>query len=112
MTDDTSTTPGAGVWRRPTTLGELRTVLAAFDGWDPVERARRAPELIEATKAVLADERGAAMGIAKEGMGATALARELGITRAKVYDAIARTAADRTADPRAGDSAGEREPVG
>lgn len=99
MTEHTSP-PAAKAWRRPATLGELRAVLAAFSDWDPVERARRAPELIEATKAVLADERSTAMGEARAGVGATALARELGITRAKVYEAINRTTgADRSGAP-------------
>lgn len=79
------------VWRRPATLDELRAALDAFTGWDALERARRAPELIEAAKTVLADERGAAMAEAKNAQGVTALARDLGITRQKVYDAIART---------------------
>lgn len=81
------------VWRRPATLDELRAALNDFSGWDALERARRAPELIEAAKAVLADERGAAMVEAKTQQGATAVARALGITRQKVYDAIARTTA-------------------
>jgi hypothetical protein len=97
MTDTASTTPATEVWRRPATLDELRAALDAFSGWDAIERARRAPELIEATKAVLADERAAAMGEAKTGMGVTALARELRITRQKVYDALARATSGRAA---------------
>jgi len=91
VTAPTSPGPG-GAWRRPATLGELRAALDAFADLDPVERARRAPGLIEATKTVLADERGAALAEATAaGLGPTALARELGITRAKVYEALART---------------------
>ena len=52
----TSTAAAAGVWRRPVTLDELRADLIAFSGWGPIVRARRVPELIEAAKAVLADE--------------------------------------------------------
>ena len=101
MSDQTtSTTPAAAVWRRPVTLAELRAALEVFGRWEPVERARRAPELIEAAKAVLADERSTAMGEAKAaGMGVTALARELGVTRQKVYDALGRAT---TARPAAG----------
>lgn len=99
MSAPTNPNVAGAVWRRPATLGELRAALDAFSGWEPVERARRAPELIEVAKAVLADERAAAMGEAKAaGMGATALARELGITRQKVYDAIARVSAGRAID--------------
>lgn len=99
----TSTTAAAAAWRRPVTLAELRAALEVFGRWEPVERARRAPELIEAAKAVLADERSAAMGEAKAGgMGVTALARELGVTRQKVYDALGRAT---TARPVAVDAA-------
>lgn len=78
-------------WRRPATLAELRAALDAFPDADPLERARRAPELIEAAKSVLADERSRALAEAKQTVGATALARELGISRGKVYQAITRT---------------------
>jgi hypothetical protein len=98
MTEDTIG-PGAA-WRRPATLAELRADLTAFDAWSPVVRARRAPELIEAARTVLADERAAAMRAAKAGgMGVTALARALGITRQKVYDALARVTAPAAGDP-------------
>ena len=100
-----NTNPAKAAWRRPATLDELRAALTAFSGWDPVERARRAPELIEAAKTVLADERGTAMSQAKAGgVGATALARELGVTRAKVYEAISRT----TGPARSGTGHGRR----
>jgi hypothetical protein len=91
--------PAGAAWRRPANLDQLRAALDAYPGLDPVERARRAPDLIEAAKTVLAVERGRAMAEATaDGLGPTALARELGITRAKVYDAIARAAA--TGAPR------------
>ena len=54
---------------------------------------RGAPELIEVAESVLADERGTAMAEAKAEQGVTVLARTLGITRQKVYDAIARMTA-------------------
>lgn len=101
-TDNTGTTPAAAAWRRPGSLDELCAALDAFSGWEPVERARRAPELIEAAKTVLADERSAAMGEARtQGMGVTALARELGVTRQKVYDALNRTPPGRGETPTA-----------
>ena len=85
------THPDPAVWRRPTTLDGLRAELDGFDGLDPVERARRAPALIEATKGILADERGHAVAAALAGgLGPTELARRLGISRAKVYESIAR----------------------
>jgi hypothetical protein len=93
MTEHTTDPAPAVAWRRPSTLDELRAALDAFSGWEALERARRAPELIEVAKTVLADERGTAMAEAKVQQGVTALARDLGITRQKVYDAIARTTA-------------------
>ncbi|KAB2348453.1 hypothetical protein [Actinomadura rudentiformis] len=54
------------------------------------ERARRIPGLIEAAKGVLAHERGAAMAEATEDGRLTPaeLARQLGISRTKAYEAI------------------------
>lgn len=87
-------------WRRPGTLDELRAALDDYPTLDAVERARRAPGLIEAAKTVMAGERGRAMAQATAGgWGPTALARELGITRAKVYEAIARAAGQGTPEP-------------
>jgi hypothetical protein len=91
MSEPTIDPAPSAAWRRPSTLDELRAALDTFSGWDALERARRAPDLIEAAKTVLADERGTAMAEAKAQQGVTALARDLGITRQKVYDAIART---------------------
>lgn len=84
------TTSPAGT-DRPGSLAELIAALSGLSGLPPVERARRIPGLIEACKAVLARERGAAMDEATGagGLSKAALAEELGISRSKVYDAIA-----------------------
>lgn len=75
---------------RPTTLFSLVSALAALPELPPVERARMAPELIEAAKGVLAGVRGEAMQEALDaGMTGVALAAELGINRSKVNDALA-----------------------
>ncbi|RZU48825.1 hypothetical protein EV385_0550 [Krasilnikovia cinnamomea] len=97
-------------WERPGTLDDLRAALDELAGLDPVERARRAPELIEAGKTILADVRGHAVAEALDGgWGATALARELGVTRAKVYESLARVAEAPAARPAPVTTPGSRE---
>jgi hypothetical protein len=81
----------AGARPAPATLTELQAALAALAELPPVERARRAPGLIDAAKGVLARERGAALVEAREqGWTEVALAAELGVHRSKIADAIAR----------------------
>jgi hypothetical protein len=83
--------------RRPSkadrTLEELIENLSELRGLDPVERARRAKELIEVTKAVLSHERRHALLEANttgpEPIGASELARRLGVARSRITDAIA-----------------------
>ena len=83
--------------RRPSkadrTLEELIKDLTALRELDPVERARAAKDLIEVTKAVLSHERRHALLEANttgpEPIGATELARRLGVARSRVTDAIA-----------------------
>ncbi|MFI7678518.1 hypothetical protein [Actinophytocola sp. NPDC049390] len=83
--------------RRPSkadrTLEQLIQDLTALRGFDPVERARAAKELIEVTKAVLSHERRHALLEANttgpEPIGASELARRLGVARSRVTDAIA-----------------------
>jgi len=75
------------------TLDELLQALAELPGLDPVERARTSKRLIEVTKAVLSYERRHALLEANttgpEPIGATELARRLGVARSRVTDAIA-----------------------
>ncbi len=83
--------------RRPSkadrTLEQLIKDLSALRELDPVERARAAKDLIEVTKAVLSHERRHALLEANttgaEPIGATELARRLGVARSRVTDAIA-----------------------
>ena len=83
--------------RRPSkadrTLEQLIQDLTALRELDPVERARAAKDLIEVTKAVLSHERRHALLEANttgpEPIGATELARRLGVARSRVTDAIA-----------------------
>jgi DNA-binding MarR family transcriptional regulator len=83
--------------RRPSkadrTLEQLIKDLSALRELDPVERARAAKELIEVTKAVLSHERRHALLEANttgpEPIGASELARRLGVARSRVTDAIA-----------------------
>jgi hypothetical protein len=72
------------------TTGELAAAIAALPAMPPVERARAAVALGSAAKAVLAAERRRALAEAVGG-GSTiaALARELGVHRSKVDDALA-----------------------
>lgn len=77
---------------RPTNLDELLQALTELPGLDPVERARSCRDLIEVTKAVLSHERRHALLEANTGpdpIGATDLARRLGVARSRVTDAIA-----------------------
>lgn len=75
---------------RPSTLADLISALAALADLPPVERARACPDLIDAAKGVLARERAAAMAeaTAPGGMSKAELARQLGISRSKVGEAI------------------------
>lgn len=74
----------------PATLAGLQAALAELAGLPPVERARRAPALIDAAKRTLSVERGRALAEARaDGWTETALAGELGVHRSKVADAIA-----------------------
>jgi DNA-binding MarR family transcriptional regulator len=83
--------------RRPSkadrTLEQLIQDLSALRGLDPVDRARAAKELIEVTKAVLSHERRHALLEANttgpDPIGASELARRLGVARSRVTDAIA-----------------------
>ena len=83
--------------RRPSkadrTLEQLIQDLTALRDFDPVERARAAKDLIEVTKAVLSHERRHALLEANttgpEPIGASELARRLGVARSRVTDAIA-----------------------
>ncbi len=85
--------------QRPTTLFSLVSALAALPELPPVERARVAPDLIEAAKGVLSGVRGSAMQEAVDGgMTVVALAAELGINRSKVNDALAAHRAASVAD--------------
>lgn len=70
----------------------------------PVERARRCPGLIDAAKAALAHERDAAVAEAVDGGDWTgaAVGRELGKSRQKVHDMIARHRERVKAAPREG----------
>jgi hypothetical protein len=75
------------------TLDELLQSLAELPALDPVERARACKSLIEVTKAVLSYERRHALLEANttgdDPIGATELARRLGVARSRVTDAIA-----------------------
>ncbi len=74
---------------RPSTLFSLIAALAELPELSPVERARVAPDLIEAAKAVLSGVRGAAIQEAVDGgMSVVGVARELGVHRSKVTDAL------------------------
>ncbi|GAB1510018.1 hypothetical protein [Actinophytocola sp. KF-1] len=83
--------------RRPSkadrTLEQLIKDLTALRELDPVERAREAKGLIEVTKAVLSHERRHALLEANttgpEPIGASELARRLGVARSRITDAIA-----------------------
>lgn len=89
-----TTAPKRRLPKSPTaTLDELLQSLAALPDLDPVERARACKKLIEVTKAVLSYERRHALLQANttgpEPIGATELARRLGVARSRVTDAIA-----------------------
>lgn len=77
----------------PPALDELLRALTELPDLDPVERARACKALIEVTKAVLSHERRHALLQANttgpEPIGATELARRLGVARSRVTDAIA-----------------------
>lgn len=76
---------------RPGSLAGLITALSGLHDMTPIERARKIPALIEAAKSVLARERAAAMAAATAPGGVTRaeLARQLGVSRSKVTEAIA-----------------------
>jgi hypothetical protein len=82
---------------RPFSLKDLIAALSQLPALDDVGRARAIPGLIEATKTVLARERGAAMAAATApgGISRAELARQLGISRSKVTEAIAASALGR-----------------
>lgn len=76
---------------RPSSLEDLIAALAGLPGLPPVDRARAIPSLIEAAKTILARERAGAMDAATgpDGITRAELARQLGISRSKVTEAIA-----------------------
>ncbi|MDQ1022455.1 ParB-like chromosome segregation protein Spo0J [Streptomyces umbrinus] len=76
---------------RPATLPELITALQQLAALPPLERARRAPELIDVAKGALAHERGAAIAEAVDSGDWTQaeIARELGKSRQKIGDMLA-----------------------
>jgi hypothetical protein len=86
-----ATTAGSSAEGRPSSLTDLVAALNALPGMLPVDRARQIPALIEAAKSVLACERAAAMvaATAPGGITRAELARELGVSRSKVTEAIA-----------------------
>jgi hypothetical protein len=89
-----TTAPKRRLPKSPTvTLEELLQSLSELPGLDPVERARACKSLIETTKTVLSHERRHALLEANttgpEPIGATELARRLGVARSRVTDAIA-----------------------
>lgn len=75
------------------TLDELLVSLTELPGLDPIDRAQACKKLIEVAKATLAYERRHALLEAnttgEEPVGATELARRLGVARSRVTDAIA-----------------------
>lgn len=74
---------------RPATLPDLIAALNDLERADPIDRARRCPDLIEAAKGVLARERAAAMAEAVDGgMSQAEVGRRLGMSRQKVHDII------------------------
>ncbi len=77
----------------PPPLDELLTSLGELKNLNPVDRAQACKTLIETTKAVLSYERRHALLEANtagpEPIGATELARRLGVARSRVTDAIA-----------------------
>jgi hypothetical protein len=83
---------------RPSSLEDLIAALSQLPALGDVDRARAIPGLIEAAKTVLARARAAAMAAATVPGGITRaeLARQLGISRSKVTEAIAAGAFDRT----------------
>ncbi len=96
--------------RRPASLESLIAALTNLPAMMPVDRARAIPALIEATKTILARERGAAMAAATGpgGISRAELARQLGISKSKVTEAIAAAGrSHNTTDPAA---ASQQEP--
>ncbi len=74
----------------PTDLLSLIEALRDLPGLSPLDRAVRSVELMGVAKSVLAAARAEAfLDAINDGMGVTAIARELGIQRSKVNDAIA-----------------------
>jgi len=72
------------------TTQDLADAIAALPAMEPVERARAAVALGGAAKSVLAAERRRALAEAVSGgVSIAALARELGVHRSKVDDALA-----------------------
>ena len=69
-------------------IGELQQLA----GLPPIERARRCPGLIDAAKSALARERDAAVAEACDSgdWSQAAIGRELGKSRQKVHDMVAR----------------------
>ncbi|MFJ9635016.1 hypothetical protein ACIRU8_45725 [Streptomyces sp. NPDC101175] len=77
-------------------LTDLIAALQQLADLPPIERARRCPDLIDAAKAALAHERGAAIAEAVDSGEWTqaAIGRELGKSRQKIHDML--TGARRT----------------
>lgn len=75
---------------RPATLPELIAALQELAALPPVERARKAPDLIDVAKAALAFERGAALAEAfAAGTSQAEIGRQLGKSRQKINDMLA-----------------------
>lgn len=72
-------------------LHDLITSLQQLAALPPVDRARQCPTLIDAAKAALAHERGAAIAEAVDSGDWTQaeIARELGKSRQKIHDMLA-----------------------
>ena len=80
---------------QPTTIAELVEELTALPDLDPIARARRCPALIDAAKAVLAQERAAAMRTALDRtrpgwVTQDQLATDLGVSRTAITKVLAR----------------------
>lgn len=94
MTTTTGRPSGGG---QPASLADLVQALTELPDLDPIERARRCPELIDAAKAVLAAERRQALLDANTGPDAanqTEIARQLGISRVNVARSIQQAKAE------------------
>jgi DNA-binding NarL/FixJ family response regulator len=72
------------------TTQELADAIAALAAMEPADRARAAKALADAARTVLAAERRQALADAVgQGWSIAALARELGVHRSKIDDALA-----------------------